>query len=892
MKDSLLYLDEKHYNKIVVTALSNDSVLEVISSPEDTRETVKARYHHFEPKSSTPNLDDWFVKSSKLISLVSGWIVKDSMIHFKGNFEKFLPLYYRDVNSWLGLPLTPSGLRDIWRLSYKMDRCFKARGINDLISRFKIISIVILQYLSGNPLRSTQDLGMRIKLIHGLPACLPFYFRNFIRSRDLSRIRVILTLFQSYKGMAGINSDPVFSSITSPRYVRPTHKVGGLSMPVGSFLPWTNSFAEDWSEVERSVRLFWRRFNPLGFEPTLLTSREDVPLTMTAGPNHKISFLGSMWDAILIIRGEKSHFRNYFLASCDFIYKKTGVDMTKDPLSVFGYLEKVGKDSIRSIERGEVKWIEFLNSSAFSTLKMFQPDLARILKSKRDDSITLSDLDTYILPYLRLGKLSLKFEAAGKIRVFAICDYWTQWMLKPLHQSIFKVLKAHPCDATFDQIGKVENFSKERYRYIASYDLKSATDMIPIQLYEKVLSFWTTPEHARRWVLLLTDRDFVYLDKTPDKSKTLRYSRGQPMGALSSWAGLAMVHHYLVFLASHRKGIDFFTDYLVLGDDIVIANKEVADSYVAVCNDYGIPIGLPKSFTSSEAFFQFASQNLLGEDNISPISLKEALAASGVSYYFGNTFNISKRLEFTLRMIRKGFIDSSNLLNIVRANSTYIQWRRYSRLFTRGIVPMEVTGFLISLLTKDITILGNKICVDKLIALLRGDYNLFTNTIKISKEESRTYCQAVYLQLKTDIQKSLEQIGKVVILKPLSTGFSALNDMYSTSAMGINERTLDSYMKLYVKYNSCIGQVEQTLTQEAWDVLYQGEDGMIEIDHLHLKELFIIREELSNVLTKQGLLSQVSQSLSTKVPYLIRFHLSLLNQIDYRQRQGRDLIGV
>jgi len=52
---------------------------------------------------------------------------------------------------------------------------------------------------------------------------------------------------------------------------------------------------------------------------------------------------------------------------------------------------------------------------------------------------------------LYLGRLALKEEAAGKIRVFAITDLITQTVMKPLHDELFRKLKAHPCDGTFDQ---------------------------------------------------------------------------------------------------------------------------------------------------------------------------------------------------------------------------------------------------------------------------------------------------------------------------------------------------------------------------------------------------------------------------------------------------------
>jgi hypothetical protein len=42
-------------------------------------------------------------------------------------------------------------------------------------------------------------------------------------------------------------------------------------------------------------------------------------------------------------------------------------------------------------------------------------------------------------------------EAAGKVRVIAIADCWTQWLLKPLHDWIFACLSCIPQDGTFDQ---------------------------------------------------------------------------------------------------------------------------------------------------------------------------------------------------------------------------------------------------------------------------------------------------------------------------------------------------------------------------------------------------------------------------------------------------------
>lgn len=49
--------------------------------------------------------------------------------------------------------------------------------------------------------------------------------------------------------------------------------------------------------------------------------------------------------------------------------------------------------------------------------------------------------------------------------------------------------------------------------------------------------------------------------------------------------------------------------YLVLGDDLVISDPELASAYLLACERFGIPIGLAKSFVSSKGFLNFANQS-------------------------------------------------------------------------------------------------------------------------------------------------------------------------------------------------------------------------------------------------------------------------------------------
>lgn len=50
-----------------------------------------------------------------------------------------------------------------------------------------------------------------------------------------------------------------------------------------------------------------------------------------------------------------------------------------------------------------------------------------------------------------IGMLKEKLEPAGKVRVFAMVDVWTQSLLRPLHLALFQFLKSLPNDGTFDQ---------------------------------------------------------------------------------------------------------------------------------------------------------------------------------------------------------------------------------------------------------------------------------------------------------------------------------------------------------------------------------------------------------------------------------------------------------
>jgi hypothetical protein len=203
----------------------------------------------------------------------------------------------------------------------------------------------------------------------------------------------------------------------------------------------------------------------------------------------------------------------------------------------------------------------------------------------------------------KLGRLSKLYEAAGKVRVVAITDWWTQVILHPLHQAIFDQLKLIRMDATFDQTGGLKRLLEiSRGRGMYSFDLSAATDRLPVATQEQILSILGL-SWAGSWRSLLTKRPW-YLGRNP-----LMYAVGQPMGAYSSWAMLALTHHVIVQVAASRVGWSVvFPFYCVLGDDVVIADTKVAEAYRSLMTALGVPINMSKSLVSEKGVLEFAKR--------------------------------------------------------------------------------------------------------------------------------------------------------------------------------------------------------------------------------------------------------------------------------------------
>jgi len=215
---------------------------------------------------------------------------------------------------------------------------------------------------------------------------------------------------------------------------------------------------------------------------------------------------------------------------------------------------------------------------------------------------------------LIMGKISLASEPAGKTRLFAICNFWVQSILKPLHNALMETLKLFVSDGTFDQIGQFNRIRKEtKGKTTYCFDLTKATDRFPIKLQQLLLGVIVNEEFATCWVQLISYFPFSY------NNKSYYWSVGQPLGAFSSWAMFALTHHLVVQYCYFKvtKKLRWFNQYALLGDDIVIWHTKVAEFYQQFMYDIGVEINLTKSFIGLTNSGEFAKRHFLNGHNIS-----------------------------------------------------------------------------------------------------------------------------------------------------------------------------------------------------------------------------------------------------------------------------------
>lgn len=281
------------------------------------------------------------------------------------------------------------------------------------------------------------------------------------------------------------------------------------------------------------------------------------------------------------------------------------------------------KMSVKAGPKGHALWTSYLDL-------LHMPDSLRESVAYVGGPRLKEDMSNYLvfIPYIEgyfgkrlskirttLRRLSVIRDKEGKNREIAILDYYSQQALRPLHSYLFRLLKRIPQDCTFDHGHSLTELKPTKGSSFHSIDLSSATDRFPIELQQHLLTVMFGKEYSEHWKNIMVGFPFDY------QGDSISYARGNPMGAYSSWSAFTLAHHFLMFLACEKTGIRWKdAPYMMLGDDIVIANNALAAEYKELLQRFDIPFSVEKSH-QSPYMFEFAKRFVHCGTEISPFPL-------------------------------------------------------------------------------------------------------------------------------------------------------------------------------------------------------------------------------------------------------------------------------
>lgn len=472
-----------------------------------------------------------------------------------------------------------------------------AHGSTATVKWLKACAVAIQKELGQDRLDSLLVLGTALpfsRLTGGLPRIIPAQCRALIRKGDVREIRFWLGLFNLYRVLK-IPGELKISTITSAftgneAYLNYLMMIA--SKPYGLMFSRLQGF-------ERIVKMD-------------LSPRKFV-LSMAASPSSKVSALGILSDIYLLNKYQPDLWQEllYYL----YAVKPSVTPFIKSLQEGYQLINRMVKfDSVTITGKTGMEYVQHEHLQLKNSLRAHGGNFAQ---------------------GEGLSQFAIKEEAAGKIRLFALLDSVTQSVLAPLHDQLFELLRIIPNDGTFDQEASIERSKVKAIEAgkAFSFDLTAATDRIPAKLTSEILQSITGKEIAESWLNIMTGRNFFFSGLVAEKQKIskgpYRYGVGQPMGGLSSWAGLAITHHWIVQVAAYRVtgNESWNTQYEILGDDLVIFDEAIAQEYLRIMEELGCEINLSKSIVSkSRPVFEFAKRTCWGENTVSGISMAQVRA--------------------------------------------------------------------------------------------------------------------------------------------------------------------------------------------------------------------------------------------------------------------------
>jgi len=240
-----------------------------------------------------------------------------------------------------------------------------------------------------------------------------------------------------------------------------------------------------------------------------------------------------------------------------------------------------------------------------------------------------------------VGKVSFIQDSGYKLRHVFVTNELVQIASLPLQSFLMKQLKVQIHDATHNQDAGVEYVQDHLRRGFTAhcFDLTNCSDNLPrsfqIQLFRKLgldesWVQWFSDICSSLWEIddrlppVLPDgKNKKGLDNpllpssaryhNPKRVLRMRMRVGQQLGFGPSFPAFALLHHAIVQALFAKLGKP--RRYIILGDDIVIFDDEVAKLYLYTMSVFGIPVSMAKSIESNR-LAEFAGRVILPDQVI------------------------------------------------------------------------------------------------------------------------------------------------------------------------------------------------------------------------------------------------------------------------------------
>jgi len=596
--------------------------------------------------------------------------------------------------------LTSSNVKVAWGYTQNVRHLYKRMGPRGLAIYLKACSVCLQQAAGGMVTPSTWALGAAISRTRtGIPRIINPQHRVRILLGDVGVIRFWLTLFGLYRVVE------FKGALKLKTIMEPGKDIDGFMV---DWVKWVPTFYDKIRSISGES---WKLRPDRELDPRL------IPFMQKCSPNSGgfTSVMGILWDVALIgSHPEMSSAITKWLNLVD------GIELTwafQKVLKVFDSVVFRKWDTAFEEMRADLRSGWCVKGSPLARVVTWQSGMVTTecglhpLLPWAGDPVYLYRrwyLDHFWGKPLAFGALAFLREP-GKIRIVAMVNLITQTLMAPLHQWIFARLRQIPTDGTFNQTRPVESLIagfKGKGYWVASYDLSAATDRIPIRIQVELLKPLLGEDLADLWAYLLVGQPY----RLPKIAKSwnlgynvVYYSVGQPMGALSSWALLALVHHAIVQLAASKaypRAPGWFLLYAVLGDDVVIADRAVAMEYLRIMDALGVEIGLAKSLVSSQSSIEFAKRTWIRGRDCSPISLAEFLVARCNLGSLGEL--VAKNMKFgVIRFSSVAISMGFRFRNLARLPVALGVGNRLSKMLAYlcrpgGVWPMPIEAWLTS----------------------------------------------------------------------------------------------------------------------------------------------------------------------------------------------------